>query len=42
LGETVLEIRYPLGARKLPDHTPRVSEVPIQAIEMEQCASAVV
>src|SRR5437016_7395289 len=37
-----LEIRYPLSAQPLTDYTPRINEAPIQVIEMESCASAVV
>src|SRR5438105_3476443 len=42
LAETELEIRYPLSAQPLTDYTPRINEAPIQVIEMESCASAVV
>ena len=42
LGETELEIRYPLGAQPLTDYAPRITEAPIQVVEMEPCASAVV
>ena len=42
LSETELEIRYPLSAQPLTDYTPRINEAPIQVIEMESCASAVV
>ena len=42
LGETELEIRYPLGAKHLFDHKVHVSEVsPLQVEELE-CVSAVV
>jgi RecA DNA recombination protein len=42
LGETELEIRYPLGAQPLPAYKPQVTEAPNHAIELEPCASAVV
>ena len=42
LSETELEIRYPLSAQPLTDYTPRINEAPIQVMEMESCASAVV
>src|SRR5437660_8670812 len=42
LGETEIAIRYPLSAQPLTDYTPRINEAPIQVIEMESCASAVV
>src|SRR2546422_6197371 len=42
LSETELEMRYPLSAQPLTDYTPRINEAPIQVIEMESCASAVV
>src|SRR5438445_12728675 len=42
LSETELEIRYPLSPQPLTDYTPRINEAPIQFIEMESCASAVV
>ena len=41
LGETVLEIRYPLGAQPLPDYMARVIEAPILEGTPE-CVSAVV
>ncbi|HET6311356.1 MAG TPA: hypothetical protein VFH00_10185 [Candidatus Nitrosotalea sp.] len=41
LGETELEIRYPLGAKSLFDHQVHVTEVPSLHVELE-CASAVV
>jgi hypothetical protein len=40
LGETELEIRYPLGARPLFDHQAQVTEV--SQVEEIACASAVV
>src|SRR5437016_6754209 len=42
LSSSELEIRYPLSAQPLTDYTPRINEAPIQVIEMESCASAVV
>lgn len=42
LGETELEIRYPLGALPLPDHRPGIAETPVQIRELSECASAVV
>jgi RecA/RadA recombinase len=42
LGETELEIHYPLGARPLADYTPRLTEASIHVAEMEPCESAVV
>jgi len=42
LGETELEIRYPLGTRPLADYPQLVTEKPIHAGELESCASAVV
>ncbi|HEY1421672.1 MAG TPA: hypothetical protein VGG90_13305 [Candidatus Dormibacteraeota bacterium] len=42
LGETELEIRYPLGAQPLFDHRARVSEAPIHIAELPECESAVV
>ena len=42
LGETELEIRYPLGTRPLTDYPQLVTEKPIHAGELESCASAVV
>ena len=42
LGETELEIRYPLGARTLFDHQVHVVEVPPLHVEGLNCASAVV
>jgi RecA/RadA recombinase len=41
LGETELEIRYPLGPQPLTDYRPGVTETSIQVTE-EPCASAVV
>ncbi|HXJ49251.1 MAG TPA: hypothetical protein VNF91_08800 [Candidatus Acidoferrum sp.] len=42
LGETELEIRYPLGARTLSDHQVRVAEIPTVRVEELECESAVV
>jgi recombination protein RecA len=42
LGETELEIRYPLGARMLSDHHVQVSEVASLQVEEQKCASAAV
>ena len=42
LGETELEIRYPLGALPMPDHRPGIAEMPVQVRELSECASAVV
>jgi hypothetical protein len=42
LGETELEIRYPLGARMLSDHLVQVSEVASLQLEEQKCASAAV
>jgi recombination protein RecA len=42
LGETELEIRYPLGTQSLTDHRAQVTEVTPHAEGLEQCASAVV
>jgi hypothetical protein len=42
LGETGLEIRYPLGARPLSDHLVQVSEVAPLLLEDQKCASAAV
>lgn len=44
VGETELEIRYPLGSQPASDYKPGITEVPsIHVVEMEQpCASAVV
>jgi recombination protein RecA len=42
LGETELEIRYPLGARTLSDHPVQVSEVVSLLVEEQKCASAAV
>jgi recombination protein RecA len=43
VGETELEILYPLGSQPLADYVPRVTEAPIHVIaEIEPCASAVV
>ena len=42
LGETELEIRYPLGAKLLSDHQVRVAEIPSVRVEELECESAVV
>ena len=42
LGETLLEIRYPLGALPLAGYQTSVSEVPVQVEEGLECVSAVV
>ena len=42
VGETELEILYPLGPGRLADYKPGVVETPVQVVEMEACASAVV
>jgi len=42
LGETELEIRYPLGAQTLVDHPVHVAEIPSLGLEGLECASAVV
>ena len=42
LGETELEIRYPLGSQPLPDYHARITEMPVQVRELSECASAVV
>jgi RecA/RadA recombinase len=42
LGETGLEIRYPLGTQSLTDHRAQVTEVTPRVEGLEQCASAVV
>jgi hypothetical protein len=42
LGETELEIRYPLGAHTLFDHKVHVADVSSPSVEELQCASAVV
>jgi RecA/RadA recombinase len=42
LGETELEVRYPLGAQALFDHAVHVIEAPIHMAELPECASAVV
>lgn len=41
IGETELEIRYPLSAQPLSDYRASLIEVPIQADELPACASAV-
>jgi hypothetical protein len=42
LGETELEIRYPLGAKSLFDHKVQVTDVSSLRVEEQQCASAAV
>ena len=42
LGESELEIRYPLGAQPLFDHSVHVAEVPPLHMEELKCTSAVV
>jgi recombination protein RecA len=43
LGETEIEIRYPLGAQPLSDHQARVAEIPSVRMDEElECESAVV
>src|SRR5579864_5474745 len=42
LGETALEIRYPLGAHPLSDHLVHIVEARLDVQEVAQCASAVV
>jgi hypothetical protein len=42
LGETELEIRYPLGAQALADLPVRVAEIPLARTEGLECESAVV
>jgi recombination protein RecA len=42
LGETELEIRYPLGAQTLADLPVRVAEIPLARTEGLECESAVV
>jgi hypothetical protein len=42
LGETGLEIRYPLGAQPLSDLPVHVTEIPLVRLEGLECASAVV
>jgi recombination protein RecA len=42
LGETQLEIRYPIGSRTLIDHEPRVTEVPVHVEKLSPCVSAAV
>ena|SRR5712692_3222995 len=42
LGETALEIRYPLGARPPSDHLVHVIEAHVDVQEVAQCVSAVV
>lgn len=42
LGETELEIRYPLGAKPLFDHAVHVIEAPVSVTELAECESAVV
>jgi RecA DNA recombination protein len=42
IGQTELELRYPLGTLPLFDHAVHVIESPIQVAELPECASAVV
>lgn len=42
IGQTELELRYPLGTQPLFDHAVHVIEAPIQVAELPECASAVV
>ena len=42
LGETRLEVRYPLGAKPLPDYAVHVVEAPVSVTEFVECESAVV
>ena len=42
VGETELEVRYPLGFQPLADFTPGVTQSPLRAMEVETFASAVV
>ena len=42
LGETALEVRYPLGARPLGDYEPRVDEARVRVEELSPRASAAV
>ena len=42
VGETELEVRYPLGCQPLADFQPGVSQAPVHAMEVETFASAVV
>jgi recombination protein RecA len=42
LGETELEIRYPLGTKPLTDYRARITEVAVRLKEVEPCACAVV
>jgi RecA/RadA recombinase len=42
LGETDLEVRYPLGAKPLFDHAVHVVEAPVSVTELAECESAVV
>ena len=42
LGETELEIHYPLGTQQLPDYQAQITEAPIHIEEIEQCESAAV
>jgi RecA/RadA recombinase len=42
LGETELEVRYPLGDRQLLDYHASIAEVPAPVEELSRCASAVV
>lgn len=42
LGETELEIRYPLGAQPFPDYRAQITEAPMHIEKISQCASAAV
>jgi len=42
LGETELEIRYPLGMRSLFDHPVHLAEVPVHTAELPECESAAI
>ena len=42
IGETELEIRYPLGSQDVLDFIPGVTEVPVEVMEVETYASAAV
>jgi recombination protein RecA len=42
LGETELEVRYPLGTLTLAGHTPGIAQAPAPVMELSECASAAV
>ena len=42
VGETELEVRYPLGPQRHTDYRPGITQAPIHFVEIEPCASAVV